>query len=347
MINIEILGESFPTDKYDAFLKRDSRSTIYHTLEWKKVVERNFGYKSTYLVACNENGICGLLPLFFVKNVYGKRLDSLPQTPYGGPIGERESTQVLISKAIEIMDTLDCKLLLIRSSQYWEKIFDSLNFGRFQRWYNQFIKIDLPATMWDNLSKTNKSNIRRAMDYNLTFEASSSKECLEEFYRLFRLTYKRLGFPILPYKFFEDIWSTMNPSGYLKLFVARYKGIPISSTLNFTFKDTVFSAFHGWDDKWKYLKANNFLDWFSLVWCHKNGFKKFDFGLTSRENMGLYNYKSSFNSISQPYFQYCFPKKSTYIKSFDLVKKVGNIVLKRLPISINERCGLFLNKFFV
>jgi len=75
----------------------------------------------------------------------------------------------------------------------------------------------------------------------------------------------------------------MSPLGYLKIFIVKLDELSIGSTLNLTFRDTVFSAYIGLDERYLDLKVSNYLDWNSLLWCYKKSFCYYDLGLTTKE----------------------------------------------------------------
>ncbi|RJS71848.1 hypothetical protein CW714_05200, partial [Methanophagales archaeon] len=60
-------------NRWNDFLKTHKNATIFHTIEWKNVLEETFGYKPEYLVVKNSEGkIVGISPAFSVKTLFGK-----------------------------------------------------------------------------------------------------------------------------------------------------------------------------------------------------------------------------------------------------------------------------------
>ena len=349
--NREITVEIYSNEnlkEYNQFILNNPSSNIYHTIEWKNIIERNFNYKSFYLLARNEEDkICAVLPLFLIKNFYGIRLDSLPYTPYGGTTGDQRYIEILIKKAIELKKQLNCTSLAIKDNTLqFDNIFNHFNMTKSVNWDRQLIKIEDPESMWNNLKKSNKENIRKAIKNNFNIISVTKEEELKEFYYLISLTYRRLGFMVPTYKFFLDIYNTMHSKGYIEVLLVRYNGEPIASSLNYLFNKNLFVAYGGWDKKEKNLKANNYLDWTSLCYCYKKSYKYLDFGLTTKENKGLFTYKSSFNTIDYPYACYIYPKNAEYFNNQTRLIKLSRILVKRIPNFIYTKSGNFIIKNF-
>lgn len=77
--------------QWDDFVMRHPDSTPFHLLAWKHTIEQSFNYRAMYLVATDDEGIRGVLPLFLVENrVIGKALISSPFAVYGGILADGE-----------------------------------------------------------------------------------------------------------------------------------------------------------------------------------------------------------------------------------------------------------------
>jgi len=69
---------------WDEYVRKSDRSTFYHQIGWKNVIERSYKHKPIYLIAKDNGEIKGLLPLFLLQSrIFGNRLISVPFGPYG------------------------------------------------------------------------------------------------------------------------------------------------------------------------------------------------------------------------------------------------------------------------
>ncbi len=346
--DIELLSNE-NAEEYGTFISNNLDSTIYHTTYWKNIVEKKFAFKPYYIISRNQNDeICAVLPLFYVNNCLGKRLESISYSPYGGGIGKKIYIKDLYEKALKLRKHLNCKSLITREvSGKYDSIFSDLNMVKIEKWFRQYSKITDPIKTWDLIDKSNRTNVRFGDRSKLTVETVKDQKGLREFYDLYLKIYTHLGFPVCSFDFFSEIWNNFHSKKLIEIFIARYDEKAISSTLNYLFNKTVYSANLGWDIKYSNLKPNNFIDWYLIKWCYINGYDYFDFGLTNVQNKGLFTYKNSFNTINESYSMYCYPKNVQYANKSDLIKNSGRFIISKLPVSFNRRFGMFLNKNFL
>ncbi|MBW3012126.1 hypothetical protein KY311_02995, partial [Candidatus Woesearchaeota archaeon] len=86
---IEKLDES-RFNEWNDFVNSHDGLSIFHTIEWKKLLEDVFGYSPEYyFVKNNENRIVGISPAFKCKTFFGKIIMSMPFFEYGGPFVEQ------------------------------------------------------------------------------------------------------------------------------------------------------------------------------------------------------------------------------------------------------------------
>src|SRR4030042_3220805 len=71
--------------KWDSFVMNSDTSSLFHLICWKDAIEKTFGHKPHYIMAMQEENICGILPLFEIKSrLFGHALVSVPFGVYGG-----------------------------------------------------------------------------------------------------------------------------------------------------------------------------------------------------------------------------------------------------------------------
>ena len=80
-------------EEWEKFVQEHPDSSFFHQLSWKTVIENAFGFKPHYMVARNEQGIQGILPLFEIKQATGKKLISLPFSTEGGILYKTEKAK--------------------------------------------------------------------------------------------------------------------------------------------------------------------------------------------------------------------------------------------------------------
>ena len=96
-LNLELLQKS-DYQKWDDFVNLHPNSTIFHTIQWKTVIEKSFHYQPLYLVLKNsENKIVGIAPSFLVKKlgISNKIISSLPFFEYGGCLFKKDMKRAM------------------------------------------------------------------------------------------------------------------------------------------------------------------------------------------------------------------------------------------------------------
>jgi predicted N-acyltransferase len=327
-IQIKLLNNKYKKNYMD-FLFKVNNSNIYYTLEWKESLQRCFDFKPQYLIVKDDSDVIyAALPLFLLKNIYGKRLGSLPFSSYGGVLGEKKYEKLLILESLNLMNQLNCEFVTIRQNPLID-FFKKDNVIIYKNRLRQYLKIIKPEILWKKIKKSNREHIRKANKVGVKIEKAVDKNGLEEFYLLSLLTSKRKGIFSPPLIFFKTIWDILYPKGYVEIFLAKYNNETIAATLNFSFNDTVVSAFGPWNPVYKRYFPNNLLDWESINWCYKNNFSIYDLGTTGINNPGLISYKDSFGALKIPYFFYSFQKR---FPPFDLsYSQAGKKFVQKIP----------------
>jgi len=87
--------------QWDEFVLITCQGSLFHTIGWKRILEKTFAYDFVFFAAYDKGQICGILPIFVVpKPLKGHVMVSVPFGVYGGVVAERsEAAQALLSAA--------------------------------------------------------------------------------------------------------------------------------------------------------------------------------------------------------------------------------------------------------
>ena len=98
MMITELRTETF---EWDAFVRASTDGSPFHLTAWKRAVEETFGHRPHYLMAKHRGAVAGVLPLFEVNGLPGRRaLVSVPYGVYGGICASSdEARQALLEAA--------------------------------------------------------------------------------------------------------------------------------------------------------------------------------------------------------------------------------------------------------
>ena len=345
-INVDYYSEGDKKD-YANFLLNNPDSTIYHTIGWKEIIESHYNFKPYYLIARDNNdNIRAILPSFYLKNMCGKRLESVPLSIYGGALGDDEYVKPLIKKIFELNRELKCNYVIIRQhSVRYSGLFESAGMKKIVNRWNQIVTIKKPEVLWKEINKSNRNSIRKAISSDVHVERVAAEEELAEFHHLELLTRKRFGLSTPSLKFFKTIWEKLHSTGNVEVFLAKHEGRTIASTLIFSFNNRAIYGYANSETKHLGFRPNNLLLWIVMERCYKKGYTFLNLGATPYECEGLLFFKSSFNTINIPFAHYYYPGNATLLDD-TVIGKFGKKIIKKMPIFISRQVGPFLIKKF-
>jgi lipid II:glycine glycyltransferase (peptidoglycan interpeptide bridge formation enzyme) len=136
-----------------------------------------------------------------------------------------------------------------------------------------------------------RQRIGRARSSGLKLKIGLEESDLKEFYRLFKITRRRISRPVMPYRFLKSLWDVFRPAGRLELLLALKEDKALGGLILFKFKDRVSAEFAASDESFKGVSPNHFLFWEAIQRSHLQGFRLFDFGRTAPDNQNLMDFK--------------------------------------------------------
>lgn len=134
--------------------------------------------------------------------------------------------------------------------------------------------------IWDQLSKTRKNQVNKALKKGIVMEEFSSEENLPELYKLIRNTNnKKVSRRFPPYQYFENFFCHYIRPVKGKMLLARYQGKIIGGAiLGFEKKETVYCLYYwGKSNRYKLLYPTIFTIYQAMHMSEDKGFQYFDF----------------------------------------------------------------------
>jgi lipid II:glycine glycyltransferase (peptidoglycan interpeptide bridge formation enzyme) len=158
-------------------------------------------------------------------------------------------------------------------------------------------------------------NIRLAERKGVRIDEECAKDDLPVFYELLKETCERDGFLVRGYQYFEAMWDTLAPGGYMKLAIAYFDGQALSAVLIYRFGDKAWYTYGASSNQNRNLMPNHLIQWRMIRNALADGCKWYDFrgvspktGVGDSHLEGLNRFKEGFN-----------PRFVEYIGEFDLV----------------------------
>ena len=302
MIELKIL-EKNELKEWDKIVKQSPYGTIFHTLDWMEILERTYNVKKLPIGIYQDDKMIGVFPAFLQRKGIFKLITSPLReaaTPYGGPlIKENFLKEVFLAfdkftKNMGYIDiTFSPKLNLngkiLRSSNYEERFTYILNLDR---------NVD---DIWKNLNKKCRNMIRKAEKSNVKIIEGDKKECLEEYYKMVKDTYKKSNTkPPISMKYYQMVFDVLYQKKQLKVLFAEYDGKVVAGAIFPYFDNRIYY----WDgasyQEYNKVAPNNLIQWHLIEWAVENGFKVYD--MIGANIPSIAKFKASFGGDMVKYF---------------------------------------------
>ncbi len=307
---------------WDAFVEAHPDGTIYHTMAWKAVTEEGLGHRAYYLRAIDGAGkIAGVLPLFFVRGIFGRRLVSVPMRDRGGVLArDNDIASRLLGKAIVLAQELRCGYLELRSLEPMDsEVVREHSLLTEQNWVTT--RIDLSPgeeCLWSRLDRDAvRWAIKNAERRGVSVEINNSESGMELFTDLFVRTRSAMGIPPFPRSLFLAIWRHLICAGKANLFVVRNGSEPIHAMINFLSKDTFVPAYAAPQNAWRKWYPNECIFWHTIRWAARQGFRFYDFGADSPRQVGLLRFKKKWGGVQHAMHYHFFLNRSQASPNLD------------------------------
>jgi hypothetical protein len=314
------------------------KSTIYHTPEWKSVLENAFGYDPKYLFLVDDTGlVVGELPLFFVNSrLFGSHLSSLPFSHSCGYIGRDSHRNEILETAIRISDCTKSKYLEIR---------DAVNYSRFREadsFYTHILELSSKVEqVWGKLDKGSvRWAIRKSMTLGTSVITTKNLEDIREFYELNCMTKRDLGVPCHPWKNFRNLFEILGDSAIL--YAVRYNGEMVAGGIMEYFKDTVLYGYGASNPKFLNLHPYHAFLWATIENACSDGYRYLDFGRSSNREQGLREFKRRWGTFERALCYSYYPPTSSsaladaYGKE-SMLYRLGSATIRHAPMTIYKR----------
>jgi lipid II:glycine glycyltransferase (peptidoglycan interpeptide bridge formation enzyme) len=305
-------------NRWNDFLTTQKTATIFHTIEWKKVLEETFDYKPEYLVVKNSEGkLVGVSPAFSVKTLFGKVIVSQPFFEYGGPIVEKgfeEAYKEILNFYKDKVENERTKYVEIRILPDGEKEpehFNNTGFIKQFKAYDFYIDVkdkDFERDIWLGLY-TKKSRVRNSVKNAIKRGVTVVEDDnIDVYYELYIKTIAKLGSPPYPKTLFENIKKYVNTS--VRFTYAYLKEIPIAAMMSFPYNNRDLMVGLVSDKKYQEYRANDLLYNEQIEYATKNKFEIVDLGRT-RPDSSYERYKTKWGATKVDLYSYVYPSSAT------------------------------------
>ncbi len=199
---------------------------------------------------------------------------------------KRKLPQIEIFDALitHLVEEVRNRVFLIRYENLANAIFGYKGFrenGFYSvKWINIRNSLQRKRKIWDQLSRTRKNQVNKALKKGIALEEFTSEGKLPEIYKLIRDTnHKKVSRRFPPYQYFENFFHHYVRKGKGKILLARHQGKIIGGIiLGFEKRETVYCLYYwGKSKRYKLLYPTIFIIYQAMQVSENKGFNFFDF----------------------------------------------------------------------
>lgn len=299
-LRVSEVGESGHAE-WDAYARSRAQATVYHLSAWRRIFGDALGYPAWFLAARDDAGVVrGILPLYCVRGLRGRRLVAVPFRDRGGPVFDSpRALDLLLARARELARARDAALVV--------KCLAPLpahdGFARQDRWIHSVLPLAGATrdSLWASIGAKNRNMVRQAQERGLQAAcAPLDKEAAARWYTLHAGTQHRLGVPAFPRAFFERMLELLAPAGNVALLeVADARG-PCAATLLLLHGDRCIYGYSASTFEGQRLRANDLMLFEAIALAAQRGLDWFDFGSDSPAQETLLFFKRKLGARQEP-----------------------------------------------
>jgi FemAB-related protein (PEP-CTERM system-associated) len=324
---------------WDDFVRATPAATFFHRAAWARVIRESFGHATPYAYAEQDGAIVGVLPLARMKTfLFGDLLASTPFCVYGGSVAVNEEARLALeAHAIDLQRKLGVPALEFRRMEAADPGWQ----GRAPLYFTfrKAIAItgDDTKDQEKNIPRKQRAEVRKAIKRGLT---SVSNSDIDTLHRVYAESVRNLGSPVFPRRYFRLLAEAF-PAEH-DVTTVLHEGTPVTSVLNFHFRNEVLPYYGGGTQGARGLAANDFMYWEVMRRAGaERGATLFDFG-RSKIDTGAFDFKKNWGFTAQQ-LHYCYrlaegatiPENNPNNPKYRLVIAAW----KRLPVAVANILG--------
>lgn len=339
--------------RWDRFVQGQGDATVYQTSAWFGLVAHAYSsYRPAAMLCEDDRGqVTGVLPLVEKRGLLGgRRLSSLPHTPFAGPLAvDSVSRSALVHAAMERARTTGAWLQLKTSAADLSQDVPALVRTPWEETYVLDLPEDVSALRFGD--SRNHSRIRWAVNKSqrcgVVVRPAEGEADLRAWYRLYLETMRWHVVPPRPLGFFLALHRRLAGDGTATLLLAEQRvggrTTLLAGSLFLRSHGTVTYAFNGRRAAVLSLRPNDAIHWHAIHEAVSAGMRRYDFGEVDAANTGLAEFKSKWGATPRPLHRYHYPAsrepESGVLRTDGPVRGGVDRCWRRLPLPATAALG--------
>lgn len=279
-------------------------ASVEHLPQWRGAIQAAYGHSPLYFVAHDDGGAGAVLPAFLLRSrLFGTVVTSMPFLDAGGPCSRsRPLAAALVRHLLRLAAHEGAHRVELRSTTELD-----LPVAARRDKVNVVLALpDRPDTLWRKLDAKVRNQIRKAESRGLAVEFGGA-ELLETFYEPWSVNMRELGSPVHGRRFFKEILDVFSSAA--RIAVIRDGAVAVGGLITLAFKDRLVVPWASSRREHFGACPNMLLYWETLRMACRDGFRRFEFGRSSRGS-GTHRFKRQWGGVDEPLFWYTIPLRA-------------------------------------
>jgi|APFre7841882654_1041346.scaffolds.fasta_scaffold05419_2 lipid II:glycine glycyltransferase (peptidoglycan interpeptide bridge formation enzyme) len=316
--------------KWDEFNNQSPEGSFYHSLKWKKIIDKNSNFRTHYFLLFKNNSAYGIFP-FVERTIYAFNgfipvPDPTDLTAIIQDYNDPSSMQYVIKELRKINENHKKLSFICFSTLHKETIDTIKNYPIFPYGVDGGhmvlnLRLSPPEKIWDNFSakKGQRKFIRRFDENGYSLTEIQSLDDLKLFYNYYQENIKFIGGTLQTFSHFTDLWNNFL-SNEMRITLLSKNSTIAGGVLMLTFKPQKTVYLH-------YLSLNRnlpntyhpsyYLFWEAINWAWNNGYEKVSFGTQHLyENNPRFRIKNDFGVNFEPIYSKMIPLTKLFILGY-------------------------------
>jgi hypothetical protein len=330
--------------RWDAFVGRHPRASIFHSSAWLQALFRTYGYEPVaYTTSAEDQDLENAIVFCRIDSwLTGRRLVSLPFSDHcEALIDTKQDLQPYAVALIRDAQREGCLYVETRPINQFDLSMSLERCITQYRFHELNLEDDL-QTIFRNFHKDSiQRKIRRAQRERLVYKEGSTESLLDIFYKLFTSTRKRYSLPPPPREWFTNLMEGFGAA--LKIRVAFLNNQPVAAIITIRHKNTLVYKYGASDPRFTNLGSMHLLFWTSIQEAKDWKLGSFDLGRCDLHQQGLAIFKNRWGATQSTfsYSRYGFSRNLQHVLdlSSDWKSRTAKLVIAYLRPSLLSSIG--------
>lgn len=293
-------------------LEKSEYATIFHTVEWHKIISTVEGRRCYFLIAKKGDEPVGIFPFYSTPQwgLFNIKTSSTLETRYGGPISVGNELEIIRSLIKNYESGMRTLIWYIHTPPGWNaSILKDMGYDLATR-KETILDLDKEEKkIWMELESRTRRAVRKALKSHVTIKKGDGGD-IDEYYKMVQATYSRSHTPPPPKRLIKMAYEKLYPKNMIRLIFAEYEGEYIAGLLPTMYGDTVY--YWGGADAGtnRSVQPMSLLFWEIIIWAKKNGYKYYD--MLGIDTPRLAKFKLSWGGEIIEHY-YCTKKSSLFL----------------------------------